>query len=153
MTRYAQNTDVSSSTSRSEIERSITRYGAHGFMYGWSDLSAVVAFEMENRRIKFSLPLPSRDSKEFTQTETGRTRRQGAIDAAREQAVNQRWRALALVIKAKLEAVETGITTFDEEFMAHIVLPNGKTVGDVMVGQITDAYESGQMPPLLTGPT
>lgn len=45
-----------------------------------------------------------------------------------EQAGRQRWRALALVIKAKLEAVGTGIVTFEEEFLAHIVLPSGRTV-------------------------
>ena len=40
----------------------------------------------------------------------------------------QRWRALNLAIKAKLEAVESGIVTFDQEFLAHIVGPSGQTV-------------------------
>jgi hypothetical protein len=42
-----------------------------------------------------------------------------------KQAYHQRWRALALAIKA----VESGIATFEEEFLAHIALPNGSTVG------------------------
>ncbi len=58
---------------------------------------------------------------------------------------------LALVIKAKLEAVETGITMFDEEFLAHIVLPNGNTVGQFMLPQVESTYNSGAMPPLLPG--
>lgn len=34
-------------------------------------------------------------------------------------------------IKAKLEAIECGPTTFEEEFLAHTVLPNSKgTEGD-----------------------
>lgn len=67
-------------------------------------------------------------------------------------AERQRWRALALVIKAKLEAVEAGITEFEEEFLAHIVLPNGGTVGQFMLPQVATAYETGQMPPLLPAP-
>ena len=58
-------------------------------------------------------------------------------------------RALALTIKAKLEAVECGITIFDEEFLAHIVLPNGRTMGELYVPQIEHVYETKEMPPLL----
>jgi hypothetical protein len=48
--------------------------------------------------------------------------------------------------------IECGITTSEEEFLVHIVLPNGKgTVGDWLMPQIDKAYESGRMPPLLTG--
>ena len=57
--------------------------------------------------------------------------------------------ALCIIIKAKLEAVESEITVFDEEFMAHIVLPNGETVGSVMVPQIEQAYLTNEMPALL----
>jgi hypothetical protein len=35
--------------------------------------------------------------------------------------------------------------------MAHIVLPNGQTVGECMVPQISAAYETGRMPRLLPG--
>jgi hypothetical protein len=45
-----------------------------------------------------------------------------------------------------------GITTFEEEFLAHIVLPHGKgTVGGRLMPQIDKAYESDKMPPLLPG--
>lgn len=148
--RFAENTAVSSSTSRAEIERTLTRYGADGFMYGWADDTAVVAFRMSNRHIKFLLPMPDRQAREFTHTPERRTKRAPSkAEAAYEQGVRQRWRALALVIKAKLEAVESGITEFDDEFMAHIVLPDGKTIGQVMRPQIAAAYDSGEMPPLL----
>ncbi len=150
MSRYAQNTTVSSDRSRAEIEKTLSRYGAHGFMYGWSGERAIIAFEMGERRVKFMLTMPDKESAEFTQTPTGRARRsQDNIDSAYEQAVRQRWRALALIIKAKLEAVESGITVFDEEFMAHIVLPNSQTVGEYMIPQIDRAYLENKMPPLL----
>lgn len=152
MPTYASQTTVTSDKSRAEIERTLTRYGASSFMYGWDQLRAIVAFEMHGRRLKFVLPMPERDSREFTHTPAKNQRRSAATaEAAYEQAVRQRWRALALVIKAKLEAVEAGIAEFEEEFLAYIVLPNGRTVGDFMVPQIAAVYESDQMPPLLAG--
>ena len=45
MSRYAESTSVSSEKSRAEIERTLTRYGATGFMYGWTDGNALVAFQ------------------------------------------------------------------------------------------------------------
>lgn len=148
--RYAEKTTVSSEGSRNEIERILVRYQASKFMYGWENQAAVIMFEMAGRRIKFVLPLPDRNSSEFTRTPArGRMRDQRAALAAYDQAVRQKWRSLALVIKAKLEAVESGITVFDEEFLAHIVLPNNTTVGDWVTPQIDAAYQSGRMPKLL----
>ena len=119
-------------------------------MYGWQDTTAILAFKMQGRQVKFLLPLPNRFSKEFTHTPTRGTRRtDSAAEATYEQAVRQHWRALALVIKAKLEAVESGITVFEDEFLAHIVLPNGLTVGDFMCPQIEQAYKTGRMPEML----
>ncbi|WP_245675827.1 hypothetical protein [Halofilum ochraceum] len=121
-------------------------------MYGWQSGYAVVAFEMHQRRIRFDLPMPDRQAPEFTKTETGRERSTAQAEKAYEQSVRQRWRALHLVIKAKLEAVESGITEFQEEFLAHIVLPNGYTVGRWMLPQVDEAYETGDMPALLPAP-
>ena len=56
---------------------------------------------------------------------------------------------MALIIKAKLEATETGITSFEEEFLAYMVLPDNSTVGGVLLPQLERTYETGDMPPLL----
>lgn len=153
MGRYAENTHVDSDRSRASIERTLSRYGASGFMYGRSDERAVIAFEVSGRRVRFTLDLPSPDSSEFTRTTTGRVRKSAAqVERAYEQAVRQRWRALDLVIKAKLEAVESGISEFEEEFLAHIVLPGGQTVGQWILPQVDRAYVTGTMPPLLPSP-
>lgn len=150
MMRYAAQTEVSSDKSRAEIEKTLSRYGATQFMYGYTQAQAVIAFELQGRRIKFALQLPDRRARAFTHTETGRPRKSLAqIDAAYEQAVRQRWRALALVIKAKLEAVECGISEFESEFLANIVLPGGGTAGDFLIPQIARAYETGEMPKMI----
>lgn len=150
---YAKDTSVSVDRSRAEIERTLTRYGAEQFMSGWKEGQSVIAFRLHNRVIQFTLPLPDKNDDRFKITPGGRRRRSEA-DAYREweQACRQRWRALGLAIKAKLEAVECGITSFDEEFLAHIVLPGGKgTVGEWFLPKIDKAYESGHMPKLIEG--
>lgn len=149
MSRYAESTSVSSEKSRCEIERTLTRYGADQFMYGWKDTAAVIAFRARGRHIRFMLPMPARDDKRFSRDGRGAIRNPVRRAEAYEQDVRQRWRALALCIKAKLEAVEAGITQFDDEFMAQIVLPNGQTMSEHAQPLIARAYETGQMPPLL----
>lgn len=152
MARYAENTTVGSDRSRAEIERTLARYGADQFMYGWEIGQAVLAFRANSRNVKFVLPMPDRNSSEFTHTPTRGNRRSDAqIEAEYEQAVRQRWRALALVIKAKLEAVEAGITVFEDEFLAHIMLADGTTVGQWARPQLERVYSSGEMPALLPG--
>src|SRR3990172_6106845 len=148
--RYARQSSVSSERTKAEIERTLSRYGAQQFMYGWKETNAVIGFKMANRLIRFELPLPDKNDKAFAMTKAGiRQRNDDNRLKAWEQATRQRWRALALVIKAKLEAVEAGISEFEAEFMAHIVLPDGKTVGEHLRPQIESAYGSGKMPKLL----
>jgi hypothetical protein len=149
MARYAANTEVSSSKSRDEIERTLVRYGAGGFIYGWQDDKALIAFTMEGRQIRFLLPLPRADDPAFCKTEGGQWRTETEAKKRFDQATRQRWRALLLIIKAKLEAIESGIVTFEDEFLAHTVLPTGETAGDWMKPQIADAYLTGKMPALL----
>lgn len=146
---YADKTTVSTEKSKAEIERTLQRYQADQFMYGWDADRAVIGFRMVGRQIKFILPMPEKNAREFTHTPTGKKRTEDGAYKEWEQACRQKWRALSLVIKAKLEAVESGIAIFEDEFMANIVLPNGKTVSEFMLPQIAVAYEQGEMPKML----
>jgi len=148
--RYAESTSVSVERSKAEIEKILQRYGAEQFVSGWDQEKAYIGFKLMNRLIKFIISLPPKNSPDFTKTPgRGYRRTPEKALAAWEQACRQRWRALSLVIKAKLEAVESGITEFDDEFLAHIVLPDGRTAGDYLKPQIALAYEKGEMPKLL----
>lgn len=149
--RYATETDVPTDRSRGEIERTLTRYGADAFTYAWDRTRAAIGFQMHGRRIRLLLPLPERSSVEFTRTATGRPRSATAAEAQYEQAVRQRWRVLALVVKAKLEAVEAGVVTFEDEWLAHTVLPSGLTVAEEVGVQVANAYATGAVSPLQIG--
>lgn len=149
MTRYAASTEVPSDRSRAEIESTLRRYGATSFAYGWDDEQsmAMVKFRLHDRWVAMALPLPNRHDRKFTHT-PGRylLRSPKQQEEAYEQAVRQRWRALALVIKAKLEAVESGISTVEREFLSDLVLPNGETVHQWLGPQIAETYQLGLMP-------
>lgn len=150
---YAKQTQVTEQKSRDEIERTLARYGADQFLYAREEGRAVIRFRMNLRQISFVLPLPVKEdfplptgymtSPALKAAEARRTERF-------EQAVRQRWRALALIVKAKLEAVEAGVTSFDDEFLAHMLLADGSTFGDWAAPQIEQIYRMGTMPPLLT---
>lgn len=157
MGKYAVQTEVSTERSLAEIKSTVSRYGATKFMYFEEDVRAAVAFEISQRRVRFVLPLPDRKADEFVyarvnQHDSGRKLRDvGAQHDAWEQACRQRWRALALAIKAKLEAIESGIASFEQEFLAYIMLPDGQTVGDFVAPQIDESYRTGGMPKMLPG--
>lgn len=148
MATYAAKTEVSSQKSRMEIEHTLERYGATSFAYASQGDKAMIGFEKDGRTIRFVIPLPDRKSREFTHHERG-IRTETAQATLYEQAVKQKWRAMALMVKAKLEGVESGIVTFEQEFLAHTVLPNGKTVFEETAAGIERAYVEGHVRPLL----
>lgn len=148
--RYAKETTVSVEKSEAEIKSLLVRYGASHTMFGTSPDSAVIQFRMLDRIVKFVITMP--DPQDFKRTPVRKDyRTPEAAHKEWEKACRQRWRALALVIKAKLEAVESGIAEFEEEFLSYMLMPDGKTVGEHVRPGIAAAYESGEMPKLLTG--
>lgn len=152
MSRYAEDTAVSSGRSREEIERILQRYGATAFAYATEPGRAQVAFEIGGRRVILRLALPDPNDREFRFTPARRFERSDEERLkAYEQAIRQRWRALALVIKAKLEAVEAGITTLDDEFLAHIAIPGAGTVGDWLRPRLDEVYNGRELPALMPG--
>lgn len=149
MTRYAAKTTVSMGKSKAEIERTLRRYGASEFAYASGQDRAMVGFLIDTHRIQIAMSMPS--LQEFAFTDTGRKRIPTAIQTEWERACRQRWRALALVIKAKLEAVECGITSMQDEFLAYTVLPSGKTIGEMVSPAMSKILKTGEIPSLLPG--
>jgi hypothetical protein len=147
--KYAAGTDVPSDRSRTEIERTLIRYGATNFIYGWEKDRVVIAFTAEGRQVRFLVPMPDPGDDEFTLTPTRKRRSPTEAAKAYEQAVRQRWRALSMLVKADLEAVALGVVTFEDRFLAHIVMPDGRTVADMVRSGVDEAYRTGQVRELL----
>lgn len=135
--RFAEGTSVPVDRTRSEIERLVRTNGATSFMFGEADGRTMIVFDMKARRLRFVMPMPQ---------STPKLRMSESQIAAETR---RRWRALLLVLKAKLEAVASGIVAFDEEFLAHIVVAGSETVGDRIVPDLQRHLEAGRLPPLL----
>jgi len=150
---YAKDTSVSVEKTEGDIKSVLRRYKATAMATFEGPDYAVIAFEMQDRRITMRLPLPDRNSDEFRYTPSKKWARSEADQLkAWEQECRSRWRALYLCIRAKLESVEAGIETFEDAFLAHIQMPDGHTVSDHVRERIRLAYETNNMQPLLPGP-
>ena len=150
--RYAQSTTVTIERSRAEIESILGRYGTSKFAYFSEEHRAMIAFEIKGKRIRFIIPLPDKSETRFNRKKHYNSSRQMTPEESQkvwEQACRQKWRALSLIIKAKLEYVESGDVTVEEEFLSNIVLPNNRTVSEMLIPQLTQLYESGKIPLLI----
>lgn len=138
---FATTTSVPVERTRAEIEKVVRAHGASAFASGWSGAKATIEFIAKGRRVRFVLQLPMLTDTKFTHISTWRKRSTAQATKLWDQAMRTQWRCLLLVIKGKLEATESGIETFEDAFMAHIVLPDGKTVSESLTPMIDKAYK------------
>ena len=132
--KYAEGTGVPVERSRQEIETLLRRHGATGFATSWDKDRYTLLFDLKKRRVRFDISAP--DAKTYR-------------DTKRWQAEERRrWRALLLIVKAKLELVASGDTDFDVEFLGNIVI-GGKTIAERLLPQLDEAASHGVLPPLL----
>lgn len=145
---YASATRVSVARTKEEIQNLLSKFGAHSFAHMEKPGFAMMQFILETRSLRFLIDLPDKSEFAFTPTR-GTQRHEDDIQKHYEQACRSMWRSLFLVIKAKLTAIEEGIASFENEFMAQLVLPNGKTVAEEILPQVLTSIESHEMPKLL----
>ena len=157
---YAEGTTVSAEKSRAELEHLLTKAGATSFAYAWEEQEipgsagffqkvAKVGFTLNDFPIRFFLPFPR--GQDFVESGGGRQRTAIQVEAAMEKETRRRWRSLVLVVKAKLEAVATGISTLEHEFLADIATKDGRTIGQRMLPDLRRAATSGKLPNLIEG--
>lgn len=141
---YAQGTSVPVERSISELRSIVEKHGADGFLFAeeQSPPRAMVAFRIEGVHVRLLLPLPLPG--DVSSTASGRPRSQGAVAQALADERRRRWRALVLVTKAKLEAAANGISTLEREFLADLVLPNGRSVHQEIAPRLAEWAESRQ---------
>lgn len=124
---YAAKTRIDSNQTRNQIEAMLKKHGAKKIACAFDDeeRSVIIAFIIGVSSIKMTLPIPS------------------------SKVEMQRWRLLFLVVKAKLEAIEGGITTLEKEFLADVVTRNGATVYERHRVEIDTMLTTGEPPKLM----
>jgi hypothetical protein len=152
--RYASKTTVSSEKSRAEIETLLRKYGCNEFGFMTDHRRAKIIFGFRGHRIQFIIELPDPDAKKYHKDGRGVVRKPHSRFKVWDQDCRQSWRSFKLLIHAKLEGIESKITTFEEEFLPHIVLIDGETIGQKILPNVIDGsiYKSGKLPLLLPAP-
>lgn len=139
---YAETTSVAFEKSIAEIIGAVRKAGAAQIgQFEGPDYYAV-QFVLGDRLIRFRLPFPSLDSIPTRSGNNVAYTNAQRLDRL-EQRKRQRGRALLLVIKAKLESVESGIETLEQAFLAHVVMADGKTVYERIAEPIAIEYRTG----------
>lgn len=145
--RYAEGTTTTVNASRNEIEALVRKFGAHQILAYEDKERAIVQFTARDRMVRLTLAVPSEES--MSRTPTGLQRSVGALAEAKDKEMKRLWRALVLLVRAKITAVNEEIVTFEEEFLSHVVMADGKTVYEHSKENIRLSYESGHSQTLL----
>lgn len=140
---YAKGTTVTVDRSQQEITQVLNRYGVETYAFGAEPGRASVAFTVNEVPIRIGIPLPPRPTTDKVRNaETGRMVQ---TMPKWEQDVRESWRALVLLLKAGLESVEREIATIDQVFMAFLVAPDGRTMGEIVLPAYHKALHSGRL--------
>lgn len=140
---YAEDTTVPFDKSISQLVRLIKDSKADSVAQFEGENDFAVQFMLAERLIRFRLPLPVLDDMPLYTAQRHRfteAQRRNKL----EQAKKSKARALLLVVKAKLESVESGIETTEQAFLANVVMADGFTVYERIAQPIALEYQSGK---------
>jgi hypothetical protein len=143
--QYATGTSVPVEKSLTEIRKLLLAAGATHYAYGEEPEGAAIQFAIEGLHYRFTVRRPRWEDLEKRYREPWRVVQARALD----DEWKRRWRARLLWIKAQLEFAEVEPEEFSRAMLAHLVMPNGQTIGTWAVPQIEAMYERGTMPRLL----
>jgi hypothetical protein len=126
-----ENTSVSVERSQAEIRKLLAKHDSHRFGFGeerdeldkrW----ASVTFVHGAFQVRMRVPLKLVD--ELTVQAKARSARTRTADEIRDHMYEQEerriWRVIAWNLKARMVAVEEGVETFEEAFLAHLLDPS-----------------------------
>jgi hypothetical protein len=156
---YAADTTVSVERSRLEVEMLLAKHGAQQRAVLVDDEAghARVGFVVAGRKYVLEVPLPVRPTGVWPK-ENGKEppgwgswsaeRRSKFLSDRWQQECRSRWRAVVLLMKAKLELVRIGLSTVEREFLADLVLPDGRTAGQTIGAYVAKLIADGYNAPL-----
>lgn len=141
--RYAEGTKVTVESSRGEITGILAKHGCEVMAWGTAPDGDTLQFVLGGKSFRFKITKPTRD--EVYKRDAKSYSYPANVDWDTKVAAEwrRRWRAHVLLIKAKLEFIEGGDTTLEQEFLPYAVLKDGRTVSELI--------SSGGLPLLSAG--
>jgi hypothetical protein len=138
MRRYAEGTPVTVNASQGEIARILTTHGVK--KQGWlsSPDGDELMFELGGHSFRFPIlkPTIAEIRRDYPNTRDEHAKLDGEW--------RRRWRANVLLLKAKLEFIDSGDTTLERELLPYMLTANGQTVGDLITAGKLPMLESGK---------
>lgn len=148
---YAEGTTVDTGKSRLEIERLLQRAGCSHVGVMHEPGMATVFFQRQGWAVQMRVPLPRiEDGPKGYKPRSGRYFNDADRQEWAEQKAKERWRQLLLVLKAKFTALEEGVETFEQSFLAHLVV-GGVHLGERLLPAVREAQAKGTQLLLGTG--
>jgi hypothetical protein len=149
---YAANTSISVEKTTGEIVGLVKRAGAQRVGQMEEPNGFAVQFFVNDRMIRFRVRFRPWTEVPERAGSYGPYRDDAKRKEIAEQWKRQRARALLLVIKAKLESVESDVETFEEAFLSNVVMADGKTIYERIQEPIALEYAGGTPQMLLESP-
>lgn len=153
MTAYAETTTVPIDRSQAEVRSILNAHGCTKFLLADEGATSIIRAVLEKKgagtvQLAFKVSLPAGAEFAKFKDRYGYLRSRTPESAHKEwtQECRRRWRCLVVVLKAKFAAVESGIESFQDAFLANLVLPSGETVGAWAGREIGPAIAEGRMP-------
>ena len=124
--RYAEGTKVSIASSRAEIMHILAVHGVEKQATAVGPEGDQIIFELQDRQFRLSIAKP-------TLTEIRRMYPNAYDEQAKMDGEHRRrWRANVMLLKAKLEFIDSGDTTIEREMMPYMVTKGGQTIGELI---------------------
>lgn len=139
-----ENTSVTTDKSQAEIRGLLRDHGATRFTFGEStDLEGVrwagIEFEHAGHMVRMVAPMKPPDEK-WVRDKVRRARtktRQDIENEAYEQEERRIWRVIRWSLKSRMVAIDEGLETFQQAFLAHLVDPSSdRTVWQTVKPQV-----------------
>jgi hypothetical protein len=150
-TRYAEGTTVAVEASQAELVRILRKHGVERQAWAHGPEGAALQFEAAGRRYQMRIERP--DPNQYPEHRGGNQagRSQWTM---REREWMRRWRAIVLLLKAKLEFADGETTTLERELLPYLLLPGERNLAEFMEDGGYEEVERGGMPafPMLLGP-
>lgn len=127
MRRYAEGTTVTVDRSRGEISGILATHGVERMGWQTGPEGDELMFELGGNSFRFQIPKPTITEirRDYPNTRDERAKLDGEW--------RRRWRANVLLLKAKLEFIDSGDTTLERELLPYMLTAGGQTVAELVI--------------------
>jgi hypothetical protein len=118
---------------RTEMERILTYHGATNIRFGREGEAGFVTFRFKDRTARVCLPLPEKKTR-------GRDL-ENALDHW-EAGCAVGWELVQNALNSKLYLVRAGLASFEEEFLARLVMADGRNFSEHVSSLVEETFQT-----------